>query len=71
MELKTEKEINNYTTGYNKLVVMNKNRPCIYWNCSELNGKQCDKALCPCCVYYGCCCCIHRDECVLKVLNKS
>lgn len=29
MELKTEKEINNYIKGFNKLIVVNKNRPVI------------------------------------------
>lgn len=31
MELKTEKEINDYIKGLNKLIAVNKNRPCIEW----------------------------------------
>lgn len=71
MELKTEKEINDYIKGLNKLIAVNKNRPCIEWQCGEALVKRCDKEPCKWCCYYNCSCCIHRDECVSKMLNKS
>nr|DAZ68741.1 MAG TPA: hypothetical protein [Caudoviricetes sp.] len=43
MELKTEKEINDYIKGLNKLIAVNKNRPCIEWQCGEALVKRCNK----------------------------
>ena len=71
MELKTNKETNKYIKGLNRLIVRNKNKPCIYWQCNQSLEKECDKAPCTCCIYYACYCCIRRDKCVLDVLEAD
>lgn len=68
MELKTEQEINDYIEAYNKLIAKNNSRPCIEWRCGESLVKRCDKEPCKWCCYYNCSCCIHRGECVSKML---